>query len=142
MVRDRARSLSQDAEIWVMAPRFHRDTLTDTVVDLLEVKWALFRLRQAAPQLWRTIEHVDLCRPFAPAGAAGVPDESRRGVRMKREAMRQGISTRAVDEQCRAAWKLVLGYVLDDIHEQVMDVVRDMESRDGVSSRLLPSTNR
>lgn len=130
LVRDKARSLTQDYCLWNTNKWKQPEALTDEFVTALEIFYALSRLRREHPKLFAAILVVDLERPF-PKGVDKTPAaESRRKYSLGRASRVMGIAPRTVEYRCQIAWGWVVKYINDECYAQAMTWVSE-SNREG-----------
>lgn len=127
LMRDRARayySAQCDMDVpWRLNPYDQPDSLSDAMVSLLEIRYALQRLRSLNRLAYQIIMLVDVCRPYPLIGETGVRWVSRRRATMEDAAKRYGMSRDAVSLTAEWAWgevarMVVDGYVREELRNQ------------------------
>lgn len=111
-IRDRARSYHDRPDTYRMATWHQQSSLSEEMVDRLEVAWALQRLRDTDKRLYSTVMRVDVHRPFEPL-VGEVPKECRRGYQMERAARHFGVSVSTINNWLNRAYAIMEKSILD-----------------------------
>jgi hypothetical protein len=115
-MRRRARYLANDPDIRRLAKRYQPESLTDEMVSLLEVKWALDKLKEAEYRAWKIIQWADL----------GILTPNGKVYRRSMESVARslGCHRSTAYEDRKWGWDFVTRQIVDVIAPDVVERVR------------------